>query len=490
MEYVVLILGILLVVGALWTLIWKRPKDTEAERGALQAKAEHLEQELINLRAQYQQREIKMEQQAKEAQQQWREWSDKQLADQKQLYENMLEEKRQEYRQAINELHQQQQTLHQQMQEQQEQQLQQQEKLIGERFKTMSEQILTDRSRQLADHNTSQLATILQPLNEGLKQMREAVEKSDQQRSMTMERLGASIEANFRMAKEVGERADKLANALTSENKTQGNFGELRLRTLLENMGLEEGTQYEEQVTLRSNGQTVTSEEGHRLQPDVILHFPDHRDVIIDSKMSLKAFYDYHNATSDDERQAALERHVESVRRHVKELARKKYHDYTDSGRRKLDFVMMYVFSEGALQLALSQAPSLWSEAYDQGVVITGSQTLSMMLRILEMTWRQVRQAENQDNIMQAANELVNRVQMFYERLQDTRGLLQRTVQSFDQLEASTAESGRGIPTAARKLLKYGAKENPKRKMRLPEEAAEEKRLENVTSDESEEAEN
>lgn len=120
-------------------------------------------------------------------------------------------------------------------------------------------------------------------------------------------------------------------------------------------MGLEEGTQFEEQTTMKdAKGRAIYSEEdGHRMVPDVILHFPDSRDVIIDSKMSLKAFEDYHNAETDTERQDALTRHIASVRQHVTELSQKNYSSYIREGRGKLDFVLMYVFSESALQLAL-----------------------------------------------------------------------------------------------------------------------------------------
>ena len=249
------------------------------------------------------------------------------------------------------------------------------------------------------------MSALLSPLHENLKQMKEAVEKSDHDQTVLMSRLDASIQENLKQAHEVGQRADKLAEALTGENKTQGNFGELRLRTLLEQMGLEEGVQFEEQVTLKDEqGRTVHEEDGHKMIPDVILHFPDNRDVIIDAKMSLKAFEDYHNATTDTECDEALQRHLTSVRSHVKELARKKYAKYAANGKVQLDFVVMYVYSESALQLALTNDPALWKDAYDQGVIISGSQNLYMMLRVLEMTWRQVRQAENQDAMLKAAD--------------------------------------------------------------------------------------
>lgn len=358
-------------------------------------------------------------------------------------------------------------------------QTEQQMQLIKSEMNTVSEKILKERANELSSVNEQQLNSILTPLRDSIRQMKETVELSDRQQTVTMERLDASIKENLRQAQEVGERADRLAQALTSENKTQGNFGELRLKQLLEEMGLQEGLQFEEQVTMRDNdGQAVqTDDDGHRLIPDVVLHFPDERDVIIDSKMSFKAFQDYYAAQDDDERQKALRRHIASVRQHVNELSRKNYSRYIRDGRHRLDFVMMYVFSESALQLALSNDPSLWKEAYDRGVIIAGSQSLYIMLRVLEMTWRQVRQVENQQEIMKTANTLVERVQVFYERFLRVDEQLHRTQDAFEELKRSTQTSGQSITTAASKLLRYGALQNPKRRQQLPKAEGEEESL-------------
>lgn len=345
----------------------------------------------------------------------------------------------------------------------------QQMEIIKEQLNSTSEKILKERSEQLSTQNKEQLSAILNPLKEGITQMREAVEKNGREHSETMVRLDATIQTSIQQSKEAGERADKLAQALTGENKTQGNFGELRLKQLLEDMGLEEGLQFEEQTTMKdSAGRTIyDEEEGKRMIPDVILHFPDERDVIIDSKMSFKAFEDYHNAETDEERQDALTRHIASVRQHVIELSRKNYSAYIKEGRGKLDFVLMYVFSESALQLALTNAPTLWKEAYDKGVIITGSQNLYTMLRVLEMTWKQVRQIENQEEIMKTANMIVDRVQLFYSRFLKVEDQLEKTRDAFDELKNISGPSGKSIEVAANNLLKYGAQENPKRKYKL-----------------------
>lgn len=347
--------------------------------------------------------------------------------------------------------------------------LEQQMMLVKEQMNTTSERILRERTDQLSQENNEQLSAILNPLRDGISQMKAAVEKSDRAHSETMIRLDATIRTSIEQSREVGERADKLAQAIIGENKAQGNFGELRLKQLLEDMGLEEGVQFEEQTTMKdASGRTIYDEdEGHRMVPDVILHFPDHRDVIIDSKMSFKAFEDYHSAETDEARTEALSRHILSVRQHVNELSRKNYSAYIKEGHARLDFVLMYMFSESALQLALSNAPTLWKDAYDKGVIISGSQNLYMMLRVLEMTWRQVRQVENQENMVKAANSIIDRVHMFYERMLKVDEQLEKTQRAFDDVKNVTASTGQSIEIAARKLIKYGAQENPKRKYQL-----------------------
>ncbi len=385
-------------------------------------------------------------------------------------FEQQLATVREERDRQLSELRAQQQQQLAELRHVQAENMEQQSQLLREQIRRASEEILTHESQQLFEANNENLAAILSPLKDKLKLMREAVEKSDREHTTSMERLDAAIKANLNLAREVGDRADKLAKALTADNKTQGNFGELRLRTLLEDMGFEEGTQFEEQVLLRDGeGKVIQEEEqGHRMIPDVILHFPDKRDVVIDSKMSMRAFEEYYHTDDEKERQSALKRHITSVRNHVKELAHKNYSRYVPKGHLRPDFVIMYVFNEGALQLALANDPLLYREAYEQGVIIAGSQSMYMMLRVLEMTWRQVRQAENQEEIMRAANDVVSRVQLFYERFLHADELLKRTQDAFDKLKTSTSPHGQGIVSSVNKLLDYGAKENPKRKQRLP----------------------
>lgn len=354
--------------------------------------------------------------------------------------------------------------------EQQQALFQQQLATVRNELTGQTERLLRERSQQLTEENKSQLSSVLEPLRSGLQQMKDSVEKTNQSQEDTMRRLDESIKATLMQTKLVGERADRLATALTGENKTQGNFGELRLRTLLENMGFEEGVQFEEQLTLRDeHGRALKHDEtGKKMIPDVILHFPDERDVVIDSKVSLKAFEDYYNTTDEGEQAAILQRHVASVRAHIKELSSKNYAQYNGiSGRQRLDFVVMYMFSESALSLALAAEPTLWKEAYDQGVFITSSQNLYALLRVLEMSWTHQRQVENQQRIVEEANKMVQRVQLFCQRFDEVEDYFNKAHKKFDSVKKLLSPSGQSIVNAANRLVQLGAKQDA-RKAALP----------------------
>ena len=341
-------------------------------------------------------------------------------------------------------------------------QMDEQMRLVIGQLHTASEETLRKRQEQLALTNRELLSSVLNPLNASIAQMKEAVESSKLEQAKTMASLQTAINSSFEQAKAVGKSADRLASALTGENKTQGNFGELRLKELLDGMGFTEGIEYETQATLRDeNGNAVKDgETGRRMVPDVLLHFPDNRDMVIDSKMSFKAFQDFQNAETESGRTEALKRHIASVRGHVKELKSKDYSRFVPKKSARLDFVIMYVFSEGALQLALSGDPTLWRDAYDDGVLITGSQNMYALLRILEISWKQMHQAENQEKIIGVANEIVSRVQILLERLNKAEACLKKTQEAFDDVRTMAQPTGRSVTVSANKLLKFGARKD------------------------------
>lgn len=345
-------------------------------------------------------------------------------------------------------------------------QVESQMKLIREQMQTTSEEILKRRQDELGERNKEQVSKIIDPLTQSLKSMREAFDKSKEQQNEALTRLDATIKVNMEKSAALGETADRLTRALTGEVKVQGNFGELKLKQLLEDLELKEGEQFDTQETLRDKaGKQAKGDDGRGLIPDFILHFPNNRHVVVDSKMSLTDYERYMNAEDGTpEKSENLKAHVASVRAQVKRLARKEYTKYLPEGYNRLNFAIMYVPIEGALNLALLNATTLWREAYDEGVMILGPQTMYMNLRVLEMMWTQVRQLKNQQAMIDAANIVVERVQDFGMRFIDVETSMNSTVEKMAKLKVSTAESGRSIITAAKSLLKAGAKENKKKK--------------------------
>lgn len=345
-------------------------------------------------------------------------------------------------------------------------QVESQMKLIREQMQTTSEEILKRRQDELGERNKEQVSKIIDPLTQSLKSMREAFDKSKEQQNEALTRLDATIKVNMEKSAALGETADRLTRALTGEVKVQGNFGELKLKQLLEDLELKEGEQFDTQETLRDKaGKQAKGDDGRGLIPDFILHFPNNRHVVVDSKMSLTDYERYMNAEDGTpEKSEYLKAHVASVRAQVKRLARKEYTKYLPEGYNRLNFAIMYVPIEGALNLALLNDTTLWREAYDEGVMILGPQTMYMNLRVLEMMWMQVRQLKNQQAMIDAANIVVERVQDFGMRFIDVETSMNSTVEKMAKLKVSTAENGRSIITAAKSLLKAGAKENKKKK--------------------------
>ena len=329
---------------------------------------------------------------------------------------------------------------------------------------TTSEEVLKRRQDELGERNKEQVSKIIDPLQKSLKDMQEAFDHSKQQQYEALARLDETIKINMQKSIALGETADRLTRALTGEVKVQGNFGELKLKQLLEDMELREGEQFDTQETLRDKGgNRAKGDDGKGLIPDFILHFPNNRHVVVDSKMSFTAYERYMNAEEgSDEKKEWLRQHIASVRAQVKRLARKEYTRYLPEGCNRLNFAIMYVPIEGALNLALLNDPTLWREAYDQGVMILGPQTMN--LRVLEMMWTQVRQLTNQQAMMDAANTIVERVQDFGMRFIDVEQSMNDTIKKMGKLKITTAESGPSIITAARNLIKAGAKENKKKK--------------------------
>ncbi|MBR4921840.1 MAG: DNA recombination protein RmuC [Prevotella sp.] len=402
---------------------------------------------------------------------------EKQLETQKTSYEEQMNERKNAFDSQMAELKttfaqllQQEKTAHEgqiaALKEMNEKQMQSQLELIKEQMQTTSEKVLKQRQEELGEENKEQVSKIIDPLQKSLKDMQEALDKTKQQQTEALTRLDETIKINMQKSAEIGETADRLTRALTGEVKIQGNFGELKLKQLLEDLELKEGEQFDTQETLRDKvGKGAKGDDGKGLVPDFILHFPNNRHVVVDSKMSLTDYERYMNAEDGTpEKSGYLKAHIDSVRAQVRRLAKKEYTKFLPEGYNRLNFAIMYVPIEGALNLALLNDATLWREAYDEGVMILGPQTMYMNLRVLEMMWTQVRQLKNQQAMMDAANTVIDRVQDFGARFMDVESSMNDTVKKMKKLKITTGDGGPSIITAARNLIKAGARENKKKK--------------------------
>lgn len=334
-----------------------------------------------------------------------------------------------------------------------------------EQMTNLAQQLLERNAEKLKSENTESIGQITQPLKEAIGEMRRELtqnrETSAANSATFQEQLRQMLESNER----VGEKAANLAQALRGDNKAQGNWGEVILGNLLSCQGLREGIDYDLQTRLRDDlGQDLKNiDTGASMQPDAILHYPHEQDVIIDAKVSLKAYDDYVNAQSEEERTAALAAHVRSIRDQYQRLSKKDYSSYVQAPRKSIDFVVMFVPNESALQLALTADSKLWYDAFDHKVLIAGELNLMAILRIIQIVWRQYQQAENQQRVFHIAEELLDRLGDFLKRYQKLGDALRNSLKAYEDAEKKVFSGRQSVVRKGNELKALGAKENPNR---------------------------
>nr|WP_311490285.1 DNA recombination protein RmuC [uncultured Alloprevotella sp.] len=347
-----------------------------------------------------------------------------------------------------------------------------------EQMTNLAQQLLERNAEKLKSENTDSIGLITQPLKEAIGEMRRELtqnrETSAANSATFQEQLRQMLESNER----VGEKAANLAQALRGDNKAQGNWGEVILGNLLSCQGLREGIDYDLQTRLRDDlGQDLKNiDTGASMQPDAILHYPHEQDVIIDAKVSLKAYDDYVNAQSEEERTAALAAHVRSIRDQYQRLSKKDYSSYVQAPRKSIDFVVMFVPNESALQLALTADSKLWYDAFDHKVLIAGELNLMAILRIIQIVWRQYQQAENQQRVFLIAEELLDRLGDFLKRYQKLGDALRNSLKAYEDAEKKVFSGRQSVVRKGNELKALGAKENPNRP--IPSERADMEQLE------------
>ncbi len=348
-------------------------------------------------------------------------------------------------------------------QELQKQQLEKERELQREQFQNLTNRLLREASEQLQTNNKESMEILTKPIHENFEQLQQAIKESDKEQARTAASLSERLRQVGEQAEKMDRTATKLTNALRGDSKQAGDWGELVLQELLDAQGFRKGIDYDVQDTITDSDRNVilNEESRQRMRPDVVLHYPDQQDVIIDAKVSIKAYYDYVNEQNEVTKRQMLDRHVQSIRSHVKELVSKDYSSYIQPPRTAIDFVIMFVPNEAALQMALAREPRLWQEAFDQKVFISSTQNLFAILRMIQIAWRQHRQTENQQRIVMLAEQLLSRVGLLTERVLKLGRDIQLMQHDYDDLQKSL--NGRlSIVQKANEMMKLGVKEDAK----------------------------
>ena len=360
--------------------------------------------------------------------------------------------------------------MHQQMEEVRGEKQEEQQKRDAQ-FMTMAQQVLERSASKLKESNTETMTGITQPLKDAIANMQKAISENQKESAAHSASFREQMIQMMQQTQQLGEKTEGLANVLRRDNKVSGNMGEIILGDLLASQGLTEGIHYEVQARLRDEmGRPLKHDEtGREMQPDVILHYPQGQDAIVDSKVSLVAYEKYVNAQTPEEKERFLQDHIKSVRQHVNELARKDYSKYIKNGRETVDFVIMFVPFESSLQLALANDPTLWREAFEKKVFVTGEQNLLGILHMIHIAWVQNQQAENQEKVFGLAEDLLDRLGDFVQRYNDLGTKLEAVQKAYDFANNKLITGRQSVAQKGRELVDLGAKENVNRKIPMPE---------------------
>lgn len=433
-ELLFIVIG--LAIGVVVGLLVEKSKSS-----AMAAKYELKQQELTNSEARMQQE------------------MENRLAMQKAHYEEVMTTKEQASRQAQEE----QEKRHQEAVDAMKLRFQETMDKVTAQVKTATDSMLKERQKEFAENSNQSLGQIVNPLRETIEKMKKAMDENTEKQTSMSGEMKANIENMMRQSMAAKESADELTRVFKHGTKVQGDWGETVLDELLQAQGLTNGIHYDTQATIKDAlGHTVKSDDGSMLRPDVILHLDQRRELIIDSKVSLTAFMDYVNADNEDDRQRFLKAHIDSLQKHVKELSAKDYSSYIQPPKVKMDYVIMFVPHTGALWTALNAQPDMWRKAMEKNVFIADEQTLFAALRIINLTWTQIVQAQNHEKVYALANEMLNRVGQFWKEYDAMGKALKRLNEAYDDGRKKITEGGQSINTTANQLIKLGAKQSDK----------------------------
>lgn len=322
-----------------------------------------------------------------------------------------------------------------------------QEKL-SQQFQNLANKIFEEKGKKFAEQNKEHIGGLLSPLKEQLGDFKKKVEETYEKESKDRVSLKVEI-ANLReLNQQINQEAKNLTNALTKDNKAMGDWGEMQLERILEDVGLTKGREYEVQGVYEN-------EDGAKLRPDFVVHLPEGKDIVIDSKVTLDSYVNYCSADDLDEKEAALKGLVTSVKTHVRGLRDK---DYRDLKRvRSLDFVIMFIPVEGALMLALEAEPQLFKEAFEGGVMIVGPTTLMGTLRTVERIWRFEKQNKNAQKMAEEAGKIYDQFFLVVESLDDVGDKLEKAHKAYEMTQKRLVSGKGNLTTRINNLKKLGA---------------------------------
>jgi len=322
------------------------------------------------------------------------------------------------------------------------------EKQLGEKFENIANKIFEEKNEHFSKNSKQLLDYTLSPLKNQLESFRKRVDDVYNNEAKERHLLKGEIEKLRADSLRISEDASNLTSALKHDNKAQGNWGELSLKSVLEMCGLSEGIEFETQ--------TVVQQEGSRFIPDVVVHLPGGKDIVVDSKVSLLAYTRYFEADDENDQKVFLREHIQSVRGHVKDLSGKNYSNLESLNT--LDYVMLYIPIEGASSLALQNDLELWNFAYNKNIILVGPSNLLAILRSVETIWRHERQNKNAERIAAEAGKLHDQFVLFAESLTDVGKQIDKARTAYDKANERLL-SGRGnVLRRVENLEKLGAK--------------------------------
>ncbi|SHO22238.1 Putative uncharacterized protein [Moritella viscosa] len=299
----------------------------------------------------------------------------------------------------------------------------QSEQRLQQQFENLANKIFDSKTDNFKELNKSSVELLLAPLKtqlEGFKQQVQDVYSNEAKERHSLQSEVARLQQVYQL---MSSETANLTKALKGDNKQQGNWGEVILARILSESGLREGHEYDVQVSLNN-------EHGKRFQPDVIVHLPQDKDVVVDSKVSLTAYERYFNADDEVTRKQALQEHVTSIRGHIRELGRKDYHLL--QGLKTLDYVLMFVAVEPAFIAALEADPSLMKYALDNNIMLVSPTNLLVALRTIDNLWRYERQNQNAQLIAERAGRIYEKLRLFSHDMQDMGTALGKAQDSYD----------------------------------------------------------